>query len=444
MASTFIPGSHNVEVKVYDDLTTNNPVIAAGAAVPVEGINLHAWTADGKPVKPTWLIPKVIVPGLEITGMFEDSKFVIRIPDKWNGKLVVSAAGGFASERSMDIGLSDYVLTKLDKEGNSYAYASTDKGTRGEIIPAPDGKLYPAKRIHTVLLHPDDSLAEWHVRMKQLTIAAKDVLERVKGKPPVRTYISAGSNGGYVTRYAIEHDGDLYDGGLDWKGVLWTPEVNNISTKVEQIRYWKILKDPSASMREKEMARKKYGFPPESDFLMEYYVKINKLLPDSLRMKYDPAYIRREWWEYNEHPEDYDAYKWEKRPQEVKQAIAEISLTGNIQKPLISLAGTWDVQVAPLHNAIEYRKLIRQKGKEAIHRLYMIEHGNHLDGLVGNPKVDRNNKLQGVLPYYHQAFDLLIDWVEKDVAPPADKTIGIPSAKNKVISILADREMEPY
>jgi len=444
MASTLIPGAHNVEVKLYDDLTTNNPIIAKGAVVGIDNIEVHDWTSEGQPFKPEWLTPKEFVPGIEISGMFDDSKFVIRIPDRWNGKLVTSAAGGVASERSMDVILSDYVLTKFDEKQASYAYASTDKGTRGEIIPAADGKLYPGKRANTAFLHADDGLAEWHVRMKQLTIATKNVLLRLKGKLPIRTYISGGSNGGYVTRYAIEHDGELYDGGLDWKGVLWTPDVNNISVKVDQMRYWKILQDPNASQEAKDVAREKYGFPSESDFLMKYYEKINKLPPDSLRMKFDPTYLHRDWWEYNDHPEDYDDYHWQERPQAVKQAIAQISLTGNIQKPLISLAGTWDVQIDSLYHSVGYQNLINVIGQGDKHRLYLIERGNHLDGLVGNPKIDPDHKLQAILPYYHQAFDILVDWVEKGNPPPVNKTIGLPSSSNKAISIITDEDIDKY
>jgi hypothetical protein len=442
--SVLISGAHNVAVNVYDDLTTNNPVIAAGAAGGLGGIGVTEWSLDGKPHKPGWVAPKTKVPGMEISGLLGDARFVMRIPDQWNNKLVVCAAGGFASERSMDTNLSDYVLTKLDAGKASFAYACTDKGTRGELMPAPDGVVYPEKRENTALLHDEDDLAKWHRVTQQLTVAAKNLLCRLKGLQPVRTYISGGSNGGYVARYAIEHDGDLYDGALDWKGVLWTPDINNISVKAEQIRCWSILKNPDASLEEKVRARKKYALPPESDFLMEHYDKIKKLPPDSLRMKFDPTYKHRDWWEYNQHPEDYDHYFWEERPQEVKDAVAKISLTGNIQKPIISVAGTWDVQIHPLHHAVGYRNLIERSGKAGMHRLYLIDQATHLDGLAGHPQVDPNHRMQAVLPYYHQAFDLLIDWVEHNNPPPPSKTVGMPVSRDKAISLLTGEEVDKY
>jgi hypothetical protein len=443
--STLIPGAHSVVVNDYDDLTTNQPEIKKAYLAILSGgdRSLSDWGASGKPSQPAWLIPQDKVPGIQITGMFEDSRFVIRIPEKWNGRLVVGAAGGFGSELAADERLSNFVLTRFDANGGSYAYAYTDKGTRGEVIPGPDGKLSPKGK--TALLHEQDSIEEWNMRMKQLTIAAKELLLRLKGQKPVRTYIAGSSNGGYVTRYAIENSGDLYDGGLDWEGILWTTEVNNISVKAEELRNWRILQNPNASPEEKALARKRYGFPPESDFLMiKQYKNGNGINPDDLRMKYDPAYIHRDWWEYGNHPEDYDHYDWKNRPRKVKQSIAKIALSGDIKKPVISLAGTWDVQIHPVYHAIGYDKMIQHQGKGSMHRLYMIEQGTHVDGISGNPKIDPERQIQPIMPYFHQAFDLLVDWVENGNPPPDSKTVPVPANKDKAISIVSGEEIDKY
>lgn len=445
--STFVNGAHDVVAEHLDDMTTNNPQQYKTFldSLRNDSRNYSDWDAAGKPSRPEWTKPKGAVPGLQIKGIIGDAHFVMRIPDKWNGRLVVGAPGGTGSELSADQRLSDYVLTKFDKNGNSYAYAYTDKSARGEIIPNIHGEIKSAQRSRTVYLHPEDGIATWNKRMHELTVAAKDVLKKVKGEGPKYTYINGQSNGGYVTRYALEHDGDLYDGGIDWEGVLWTPEVNNISIKTDQYRDINILRDPKATAEEKAAARARYGLPAESDFLIDKELGGGKgLLDDSLRMKYDPEWKNRDWSEYRQHPEDYANYNWHTRPQKVKDNIKPFALTGDIKKPMITLHGTWDVQINPNYNSVYYSKLIEEKGKGSIHRLYLIDRAHHVDAIAGDPKVDKDHLLQPILPYSHQAFDMLVDWVEKGIKPPVDKTIPVPQDKKKAIDIKTDKEIDMY
>lgn len=446
-ASTFITGAHSVNVVNYDDLTTNNPAIGSLSEARRAALGESIWDS-GKPQRPDWYTPKVKVPGMEISGYFEDCYFVMRVPEKWNGRLVVVGAPGFGDARSTDALISDYVLTKLDSDGASYAYAVCDKGTTGEQIPAPDGKIYPWAKAMTALSSEQDSLAEWNTRFHQLTVAAKDVLKRLRGKTPEYTYLWGYSNGGYVTRYALEHNPELYDGMVDWEGVLWRGhEENLISSLTTAVNAWQVLKDAGAEPETKNRAVQSLnamGLPQESEFLWPLHGSAYWLPTLNLhRVKYDPEFKKRDWWEFLSHPEDYQQYKWFARPEAIKR-ISALENTGKIHKPVITIHGTWDSLLFPNVHAKAYERLVQQNGKGNMYRLYMVEQGNHFDGLVNRPSVDKEHKLQSLMPYVHQSFDALVEWVEHGTPAPASMTIGVPQSADKAIDIWTEKEINKY
>ena len=68
-----------------------------------------------------------VVPGVQIEARIASdptgqARFLLRLPDDWNGRLVVAGASGTRSEFNGDFAWSDYVLQK------GYAYASQNKG----------------------------------------------------------------------------------------------------------------------------------------------------------------------------------------------------------------------------------------------------------------------------------------------------------------------------
>src|SRR5215467_753672 len=67
------------------------------------------------------------VPGVQVQARIANdplgqARILIRLPDDWNGKLVVAGASGTRSEFNGDFAWSDYVLQK------GYAYVSQNKG----------------------------------------------------------------------------------------------------------------------------------------------------------------------------------------------------------------------------------------------------------------------------------------------------------------------------
>ena len=113
------------------DLTTNNP-LTTPANNSIAGLPAFAFTpqTDRGVIAPSPAkrppITKV-VPGVQINGRIASdptgqARFLLRLPDDWNGRLVVAGASGTRSEFNGDFAWSDFVVQK------GYAYASQNKG----------------------------------------------------------------------------------------------------------------------------------------------------------------------------------------------------------------------------------------------------------------------------------------------------------------------------
>src|SRR5688572_1188789 len=175
-----VPGAERAETACLPDLTTAGLLTAA----PGQYTDQTDWATLSAPGT---VNPKG-VPGLQVDGYFpdtstlntthgwnHDSQFVLRIPDDWNGGLVVTGAPGNRKQYACDFLISDFVLAR------GFAYACTDKGNTGPDFYR-DGD------------RPGDAVAEWHERVTQLTIAAQGALRERFGSAPRRTYLAGISN----------------------------------------------------------------------------------------------------------------------------------------------------------------------------------------------------------------------------------------------------------
>ncbi|SDJ94740.1 tannase/feruloyl esterase family alpha/beta hydrolase [Streptomyces indicus] len=346
-------------------------------------------------------------------GWNHDAQFVIRLPERWNGKLVVTGAPGVRKQYALDVLISDWVLAQ------GYAFAATDKGNSG-----PD--------FYTDGRRPGDAVAEWHRRTTELTRAAKGVLRQAYGKAPARTYMTGISNGGYLTRWQLENHPELYDGGVDWEGTLFTADGPNMFSSLPTATAYGMGR---ASAEDLVVA----GFPAETDFLWPYHVRAYWGLTQKIyRAEFDPGYdpacpgssAGATVPEILAPCASDAAYDYAARPDSVRRAVDRVSLTGRIGRPLLTLQGDLDALLPIGQNAGAYTEMVAERGRGGLHRSYTVEGGTHVDSLYDTYP----DRLRPVLPCYREAFTAMTRWVERREQPPASATVPRPASGDVVNS----------
>ncbi|MFD5093286.1 tannase/feruloyl esterase family alpha/beta hydrolase [Amycolatopsis thailandensis] len=382
-----VPGAAKQQLSCLDDLTTTG-TLATGHTVQADWAGL---TSAGLPA------PKG-VPGIQIDGYFpdtstantahgwnHDAQFVLRLPDRWNGGLVVSGSPGVRRQYANDRAIGDQVLAA------GYAFAATDKGNTGADF-------------HTDGRRPGDALAEWNSRVTQLTIAAKAAVAHRYGRLPNRTLAAGMSNGGYLVRWQLENRPWLYDGGIDWEGTLWHEDGPNLFTFLPPaIKAYPAYVAGSTQAHQRILDA---GFAPGSEFLWQYHNDVYWGLTQRIyQAEFDPSFTGS----------DYD---YATRPPSVHRAVERISLTGRIGKPLITLHGTLDTLLPITRDSDVYQRMIAGQGRAGLQRYYRIVDGNHVDGLYDAFP----DKLRPIGPCFRTAFTALEGWLD-GVRPPASATI---------------------
>jgi len=325
-----------------DDLTT----------LPLRPGKIHPDSLTIVPPQAHWFTPDRPVPGRCVFGTHPEdphARFVLRMPEDWNGAIVVSAAPGLISEFGCDLYWSDFCLT------NGFAFASTDKGAA----------MTAGREQAFVSLAPESLLPRWYGRLKGLGELAKREASSFYGRAPEKLYAVGVSNGGYLARRAVEADPELFDGAVEVSGVLWRADGPNL---LEQLP-GALRAAGGSAVDASALFEAGFTVPEGWDAVLGYYRSpFWELVLRYFIGTFDPA--------YDGVLEDYDL---KARPGPVREAIAAVENTGELGRPLFSLVGTGDLMLPPRFHSEAYRELVKSRGKGALHTVRIIENASHND-----------------------------------------------------------------
>ncbi|MFH9758137.1 3-hydroxybutyrate oligomer hydrolase family protein [Streptomyces anulatus] len=406
-----VPGAAHQQADCLAELTTAGTV-ASG----------HTDPADWAGLTPKDLATPSGVPGIQIDGYFpdastgntnhgwnHDSQFVIRLPDRWNGGLVVAGSPGVREQYANDRAFGDWALAR------GYAYAATDKGNTSAAF-------------HRDGTAPGDAIAEWNTRVTQLTRAARRVVAGRYHRLPSRTLAMGMSNGGYLVRWQLENHPGLYDGGVDWEGALWRADGPNLLTFLPPaLRAYPRYAAGGADAEDAHRTMTAAGYPAGSEFLWPYHHQYYWDLTQRIyREEIDPdfdgtAEAGTPFCAPGTPACDAD-YDYAGRPAEVRDAVSGIALTGRIGKPLISFHGTLDVLLPISRTSDAYARMVRREGRGALHRYYRVEGGTHVDSLVDTFP----DRLRPLVPCHRSAAAALERWLDDGRRPPSSRTLELP------------------
>jgi hypothetical protein len=375
------------------------------------------------------------VPGLQIGARMAgdplgEARILIRLPDDWNGRMVVAGASGTRSEFNGDFAWSDYLVQQ------GYAYVSQNKGMYNLMLSTlsdPLGcRLNPASDVYVHFYDndPGQEFARWNRFMLEATAIGRSALEIRYGRGPARTYAVGTSNGGYQVRRAMETAPDLFDGGIDWEGTFVDPQAANLldtlpAAILNYPEYAKSGYDPASTAFKNMRAA---GYPPDLTITSgtaatslwglhsEHFWEVTQC---QWQKRLDPAYDT-----YGAGTANY-SYIARLAVSGVGGNIAAFATTGRIRRPLVTVAGTMDgLLPIDVHARAYARKvtaaLDHDGGGAPDYRLYEVQNGNHIDAYVATFK-----QLQYIQPHAQKAFDLLVASVERASALPPSQCIPV-------------------
>ena len=438
---------------VSTDLTTTNPAttpannsnstLPSGAFTPTTDRSVIAPSAAKRtPVSK-------VVPGLQINARIAgdptgQARFLLRLPNDWNGRLVVAGASGTRSEFNGDYSWSDHVLQQ------GFAYASQNKGVLNLRIaslasatpPNPLAcRLNPASQVWVNFYdnEADQAFTRWRDYMVESARLARIGVRAGYGEHPRRTYAVGTSNGGYQVRRAVETAPELFDGGVDWEGTYVDANDPTILSDLPPA----ILNYPdylSSGRNPNSVAAKNIlaaGYPPDivasptSSLWSSYWAQFWEVTACQWQKRLDRN--------YDTYGAGLGAYNFvaRKAASDVSAQLSAFATTGYIRRPLVTVAGTMDALLPIDHHARAYARAVaaagkaREPGKDSkrdrgededdkrpAYRLYEVQNGNHIETFQ-----DLFPQLELIERHAQRAFDLLVQHVEQRQPLPASQCV---------------------
>jgi hypothetical protein len=430
------------------DLTTTNaattpannaltPPLAPFAFTPVTDRGVIAPSAAKRPPI-TRAVPGVQLEARLAADPTGQGRFLLRLPDGWNGRLVVAGASGTRSEFNGDFAWSDFVLQQ------GYAYASQNKGVLNFFLvgvsatPPADPlacRLNPSSPVwvHFYDDDPGQPFTRWTDTMVTAARLARLGVKAWYGHAPRHTFAVGTSNGGYQVRRAVETAPELFDGGVDWEGTFVDEHAPNLLTDLPAgvLNYPDYAASgfsPTSTAARNILAA---GYPPDivsgtSSLWGTYFGAFWEVTQCQWQKRLDPA--------YDTYGAGVGGYNYVARlaASDVGAQVAAFATTGRIRRPLITVAGTMDALLPIDHHARAYARKVAASAwrhqeapgdtddgpRHATYRLYEVQNGNHIETYQ-----DLFPQLELIEPHAQQAFQLLVKHVERGEELPPDQCI---------------------
>jgi hypothetical protein len=425
------------------DLTTANPATTP-ANNSVAGLPAFAFTpqTDRSVISPDAANRTPItkaVPGVQLNARIAsdpkgEARFLLRLPDSWNGRLVVAGASGTRSEFNGDFAWSDYVVQR------GYAYASQNKGVLNlALSSAADPlacRLNPASPVFVHFFDNDagEEFSRWAGFMAQAAVLARRGAESHYASRVRRTYAVGTSNGGYQVRRAVESYPELFDGGVDWEGTFVDEHAPNLLTDLPAgvLNFGDYAASGFSATSTAAANIRAAGYPPDlvttvgstpTSLWGLYWAQFWEVTQCQWQKRLDPTYDT-----YGAGTGNYN-YVARESVSAVAQNLAAFATTGRIRRPLITVAGTMDGLLPIDHHARAYARAVAAQsgqrgddgdddGDRPQYRLYEVQNGNHIETFKLTFPT-----LEFIEPHAQRAFDLLVDSVEAHHALPPSQCI---------------------